>query len=250
MIEANVPAFLKPLNCDNLIRVGRDHDGGYVVPKNDIDSTDILVGLGINNDWSFESHFVKLKDVPIVAYDASVSKKIFLNTFLMALLKPHRPKLLASRVWTYFSYLNFFKGDRTHIEKFVGPSKDQSYVSMESVFESIPQGNVFLKIDIEGDEYGLLKEIVNYQNRLSGLVIEFHDSDVHLREIQKFVDDFDLILVHIHANNFAPLNINKLPLVLELTFSKTPKLVKTQFQFPREIDMPNNRFSEEIKITF
>ena len=45
----------------------------------DIDDSEILVGLGISDDWSFESDFLRHKKVPIFAYDASVNKKVFIK---------------------------------------------------------------------------------------------------------------------------------------------------------------------------
>lgn len=63
-----------PVALDDQIRIGRDYDGGYVIPRRVVDATSILVGLGINDDWSFEEHFARLKSgLSIVGIDGSVS---------------------------------------------------------------------------------------------------------------------------------------------------------------------------------
>ena len=65
---------------------------------------------------------------------------------------------------------------------------------------------------------GYWDEIIAIEERLTGLVIELHDVDIHLNKIEKFIDKFSLNLVHVHANNFAPIRAyDHLPIVLELT---------------------------------
>ena len=46
--------------------------------------------------------------------------------------------------------------------------------------------NFFLKIDIEGNEYRILQDIIENQNYLEGLVIEFHNSDLMEERIIEF----------------------------------------------------------------
>ena len=49
--------ILRPINWKNLIRIGKDNDGGYVIPYEIISKTDVLLSYGINKDWSFEKYF-------------------------------------------------------------------------------------------------------------------------------------------------------------------------------------------------
>ena len=48
---------LKPIKIDDLIRLGRDNDGGYIIPKIILEKCDGLLSFGINKDWSFEKDF-------------------------------------------------------------------------------------------------------------------------------------------------------------------------------------------------
>ena len=38
----------------SLIRVGKNNDGGYCVPKKSVINSDLLFSFGLNDDWSFE----------------------------------------------------------------------------------------------------------------------------------------------------------------------------------------------------
>lgn len=92
--------------------------------------------------------------------------------------------------------------------------------------------------------------MISNQNRISGLVIEMHDCDIHLEVIEDFIKNFELKLIHIHANNNAPIRLDdKLPLVLELTFSKHCDVVENSI-LPDQLDSPNNKNKPEITLLF
>ena len=50
---------LKPKHQYELLRIGNKNDGGYLVEKSSFQNSDFLIGLGINDDWSFEKKFKK-----------------------------------------------------------------------------------------------------------------------------------------------------------------------------------------------
>ena len=112
----------------------------------------------------------------------------------------------------------------------------------------IKKDNIFLKIDVEGAEYRFLDDLISNQNRISGLVIELHDCDIHLKKIKEFIRSFDLNLIHIHANNHAPIKLEDgLPVVIELTFSKFSELSNSN-NLPNILDMPCNKNEGEIQL--
>lgn len=120
---------------------------------------------------------------------------------------------------------------------------------MDEIFKEVGNDRIYLKIDIEGSEYRLLNTIVKYQNKITGIVMEFHDCDLHQNKIKKFIDQLDLNLVHIHANNWGPLELDTyFPTVLELTFSKFGEISDSAY-LPHELDMPNNKNLSEINLT-
>lgn len=243
-----LPKFFKYRSARDLIRLGKHYDGGYIVSLSDIKNSDMLIGLGLFDDWSFESDFVKVNDVPVKIYDASVNLRFWVKQTVIQFIKNPFNFYIFRRL---ISYRKFFRGDKKHIKKFVGlNTEDHNYCTLETVFSDLKAERIFFKIDVEGSEYRFLETLVKQQHRISGLVIELHDCDCHLKAIERFIDDFNLSLVHIHANNFAPVRLDdRLPLVLELTFSRCSELEDCAV-LPHPLDMPNKKNESEIELVF
>jgi len=110
--------------------------------------------------------------------------------------------------------------------------------------------NIFIKIDIEGSEYRVLDEIIEYQNHIEGLVIEFHQVDLNIDRINKFIKTTDLCLIHIHPNNYADLGLNNIPTSLEISFSRSPIKISEEVDLPNQLDQPNNPEMTDINLNF
>ena len=61
---------------------------------------------------------------------------------------------------------------------------DERYMSLKNVLNKFSENKkIFLKIDIEGEEYRLLNDLIKNSDLLSGLVIEFHYVDININKI-------------------------------------------------------------------
>lgn len=246
-MKARLPYFFSVEPASDLVRIGRAFDGGYIASISDVEKADLLISGGVNDDWSFEQHFVKLNRIPVQAFDASVNWRFFLKKSLLETIKA---PLSFYAIRKFISYHYFFREERSHFPKFIGPQTiGGRYVSISDIFKGISAENIFLKIDIEGGEYRILTEIIEFQDRICGLVIEFHDCDLHLKRIKKFIECFNLDLIHVHANNYADvLSETGMPLALELTFSRYASQSNGQ-KVVRNLDMPNNPRTDEIELS-
>lgn len=250
-MKARLPNFFSIKQATDLVRIGSDYDGGYLVSQSDVDKSDLLLGFGINDDWSFEEDFLSRKKVPIYAYDASVSEKHFFKQLIKSAFRIDDLKILAHWVSALLKYRRFFsQPDVHHIQKFVGlNTKCNRHCTFMDALNQTESQNIFLKIDIEGSEYRFLHDIIANEERIAGMVIELHDVDMHLNKIEEFINHFSLNLVHVHANNFAPVIAGiDLPIVLELTFSKYSN-ASTDCNLPHKLDMPNNKNCPEYEIS-
>ena len=184
----------------------------------------------------------------VVCFDESVNYKFFLKHILHG-------KFI--KFFQYLGYRFFFDGKkRKHIKKNIIPkgtfllNHEINSSDIDSIINENSSENLFFKIDIEGSEYRILSQLIKHSSHISGLVIEFHDCDTRLNEIKHFVEKIGLKLIHVHANNWAPIRIeDSLPTVLELTFSKHANIENESF-LPHKYDMPCNKLSNEIKLEF
>ena len=60
-----LPIEFKPQNEYELIRLGQDNDGGYLVDKKSIDDSKSLITLGLGFDWTFEKNYYALTARPV-----------------------------------------------------------------------------------------------------------------------------------------------------------------------------------------
>lgn len=249
-MKAVLPNTFEIKPADDFVRLGKNNDGGYIISNSDINNSEVLISLGISDDWSFEENFNELKNITIYAYDASINKKLFYKNILENFINLRHPKKIFTSIFKLIEYSKFFsKNNVSHIEQYVGLNTNNiNYCTFDEVLNITKSNNIFLKIDIEGSEYRFLDSIIQNQNRFTGLAIEFHDCDIHLKKIEEFINNFDLRLIHAHANNYAPIRLNdNLPLALELTFSKYSNISKKK-PLPNILDMPNNKNIEEIEL--
>ncbi|WP_421853361.1 hypothetical protein [Oricola sp.] len=248
--RASLPNTLRHRTCDCLIRLGSAHDGGYLVAEADLLRTDHLLSFGIGENWEFEQDFCQRNTVPVTAYDASVGpldhcwRALDLVTRSLSL---RRATKSVRKCWDYRSFFQSHPHNR-HISRHVGIG--HQYLPMEAVLGETDAGSIFVKMDIEGSEYRCLEALIEDHGRISGAVIEFHDVDLHMALVDDFVRRFGLELVHIHANNFAPLSDSGLPHVLELTFSRHCEPQDRECVYPHPLDRPNSPAASEIIISF
>ncbi len=179
-----------PAGVDDLVRVGRDNDGGYVVSERAIAATRLLIGLGINDDWSFEADMARrVPGLEIIGVDGSVSARIFrsraLRDFGIAArhaVSLHRWFALhalgeAQRWWkTMRDFTAFFDAPRREfIPRFIGIGPGMlRWSALRARFPAGDAPTVFVKMDIELAEYEVLPEVLNDAGRMSGIVVEFH----------------------------------------------------------------------------
>ena len=71
--------ILQPYDVGNMIRVGNQNDGGYVIPR-ELPDMDVLVSCGLGDNWSFERSFVNNKFArDFYVFDHTVSSYVLFN---------------------------------------------------------------------------------------------------------------------------------------------------------------------------
>lgn len=250
MNVVNLSKWLEPAGEFDLIRLGRDCDGGYLVDSRDVAEADVLVSLGINDDWSFDEDFLKHREVPLYAFDGTLSRWVLAKRVIQAFAFFSRSGVKHQfKAWR--EYGKFFSGCRHHYAEMVGFHNTPGFVSLQDILNKYtPNGKVFLKIDIEGWEYRLLDDILAEADRICGLVIEFHDIDLHHARLEQFVQKLPLSVAHVHPNSYAPISDQGTPLVLEVTFSSHAPVTWNTVKLPHELDRLSAPHHEPKEIRF
>ena len=232
--------LIKSFPCDLLkvyeskkykkIRLGKDHDGGYIIYDNI--PCDILFSCGILNDDSFEHEFTKKYNCKCIAFDGSIQKL------------PHPSP------------------DIKFVKKFIGGKNTDKFTNLHELISE--NKNIILKMDIEGGEYPFLNSLPKkLLNKINMIAIEFHSSKLKWG----YFDDLEKLncfkklnsthcLCHIHGNNNGGVreyNGVIVPQVFECLYIKK-KFVKdaklNTEMLPSKLDMRNVRTKPEIDLNY
>ena len=229
------PALLVPNQRADLRRLGSAHDGGYVVALETIAAARHLLSFGLAANWDFERDAVAANpQLTLEAFDPSVGPRHFAGMAVRSALSvPLRfvsadasgARSSARRAKIGVDYFRFFSGTARHTRKRVWYNNDRNSAAIADILSDIrseERGPVFAKIDIEGSEYRILPWIIAAADLFTGLVVEFHDTDICAdifnTQVSQLLDQFQV--VHVHGNNYGDLAIDgSLPLALEITFA-------------------------------
>lgn len=225
MRTAVVPRTLRPADGVALVRVGPAGDGGYQVARAALDTSRYLLSLGLGNDWRFESDFQSRSWVELLVLDHTVTPRFWFNHELRRatnFLRLASAESVATfnRSASYRRYRRFFAHPhREHLRKAVGYGNEGT-VSVAELLANKPPGETFVKMDIEGHEWRTLADFVAFEDRLSGLVAEFHDVDLNLPRLVDFVTALSrLVIVDVTVNNYGLIAPDGTPALVEVSFA-------------------------------
>jgi hypothetical protein len=221
---------LHPLKFD-LIRLGGNGDGGYLIPD-DLENITICFSPGVSNIMDFELDLAE-RGISSFMADFTVSPKSVSNP-------------------------NFH-----FIQKFVGPMDSDQEINFQSwiLSNSKEDQDLILQMDIEGAEYATIMSCdQSVLRRFRIMVIEFHGLDLLLDEqahsqieicFKKILQDFQV--VHIHPNNNDPsrfLRTTEVPSLMEFTFIRKDRVkdIEHQTKFPHPLDRPTVSNVADIKL--
>jgi hypothetical protein len=221
-VQKELPAMemrelLRPwkLNAgDELARLGRKLDGGYLVPESVLDICNVLYSYGVGEDYSFEQDFAKNVG-EVHMYDHTVD------------VNPTEDDICFYKI----------KCEPIVIEK----------ITDSPIYRSI------LKLDIEGDEYTCLWFCDRWKEKPLCLVVEFHwifqsnapDDMSNAQKLKTVLGGLESIgyrIVHVHGNNHGRY-INGLPETVEVTFVQ--KHIVSDEQFVGVLPLPGLDFPND-----
>lgn len=235
----------------DLVRLGDQSDGGYILSNKIIKKSDFLLTFGLGDNFRFESDLIKKNPkCKIYVYDHTINFFYWIRHFFYWLWKSIRFRKYL-KFLSFIDYILFFKIKKNKHHK-IKISKVNYPLSMALKANRINHKKTILKIDIDGDEYSIIHEIKKYD--FLGLIIEFENANKNMKEIINFIENNkNLSIIHIHGNNFLPA-IKNIPQALEITFINSKfinKKLKNYRNYPiPNLDFPNNIMKKDIKLYF
>lgn len=201
------PGAWRPVPGAPLVRVGPDEDGGYVIGAEALARARRLISGGLFDDWRFEADFQKRTGAELDCYDPTVMLKFWAKRYYAYLKGIARGTASPRAPLRYFEFRRFFDGDSArHRRAFI--SYPNWATDLRTAIGASAGADTFLKIDIEGSEYRVLGDLIARQDAICGFVIEFHDIDLHVERISRFIADAApwFRVEHLHVNNYANRN--------------------------------------------
>ncbi|APF04643.1 hypothetical protein D7216_08110 [Legionella pneumophila] len=217
-----------------LVRHGKENDGGYVAAVKAFKQADVLLGYGIHKDNSFEDQFSLIYNKPSYGFDCGI-EQVASKSKLFTLVK----ECIVSDAFLYNP------ANTNH--------KVTSFVEQLDNL-NIKDKKLFIKMDIEGAEYDAFSGIMKHKDNITGIALEIHFNDARstqnaitlLEQLEKH-----FVLIHVHGNNYAAAtgfsttkSLGTIPNVIELSYInkalvKNYNLSENQ-SHPLKIDQPNN----------
>jgi hypothetical protein len=218
--------------CGN-VRIGRDGDGGYVVPDL-LDGLEGVLSFGIGHEVSFDEWFAQ-RGVPVFQYDHTVEGPPI-----------EHPNFR-------FHKLAWGPDDTLEARSLAGTLRENG---LESSME------LLLKFDVEGDEWVALADIdEDLLGRFRIITAEFHGFDrlvesAHFARTRSVIERISRthVSTHVHANNCCGVElVCGVPLarLMEITFVRRGDVDFTPdtSTIPGPLDHPNIAGRDDIVLT-
>jgi len=224
---AEVRALLRELRpvhgCVELVRIGPDRDGGYLVPD-DLEGISYVFSPGVSTESGFEASLAD-RGLPVFMADYSVAGPAV----------PH-PRFVFDR-------------------KYVGCLTDERYMTLDDWHGAKARdadAELLLQMDIEGGEYETLLAVsAPLLAKFRVMIIEFHWLDelwsrpffaVASRLFRKLLQTHSVL--HIHPNNCCGSVKSgdiEIPRIAEFTLLRNDRLRGAGYRttFPHPLDRPN-----------
>lgn len=253
----------------DLTRIGRNYDGGYVISESLMKNSSVLLSFGINDDWSFEEDFYRRSGIGCTCFDFSVSESRFFHLgldqirfFFGDIIKRRTIKWSRWKTaWDHFEIYRRFKSFFRRHQFFclgIATTTHGQFKTLDDILREHvkQQNNIFLKIDIEGDEYRIVDDIIRNKHRFHALAMEVHNIHDDNNDFETFLAKLQqgFHVYHIHANNYGSIQRKLgMPDVIEIScirkdLVRTPIYYDDMSHLPLTgIDFPNNVEAADYK---
>ena len=258
----------RPVVFDDLIRLGRDHDGGYLLPRRVVVAAGALLSMGVNDDWSFEEDALAINPaLRVTCVDSRtglghiVRKTLQKGVDLIGALLAFRGEKIrrnahyvATRIGSFRRFFGRHELRRLTVAATPGPGR----VTVPDLLGSIAGDWLLVKCDIEGGEYDVLPPAAGQWQRVAALLVEFHGLGANWSRFTGCMRTLsgDFVVAHVHGNNFVGcIPGTSVPDTIEVTLVNrrlvdgVPAPSLASYPLPG-LDMPCSRKRPDLPLSF
>ena len=187
-----LPLNFKPYQTENLIRLGHNRDGGYIITQEILDKSSNLLTFGLSDEFTFEEDFINLnKNSNIYVYDHTVTKTFWIKNFIFSLLHffHNRSNFLLDDIinFDFLALIIEFTHTDLHqdrILKFLDNAKNFKIIHIHGNNFDYPDENqnpVYLEITFGNIKYlNISNNLINYDLPIKNLDFQ---NDIKKKEI-------------------------------------------------------------------
>lgn len=156
-------------------RHGSDY-GGWNIKKNSISNESIIYSFGIGKDISFDISLINKYDVEVYAFDPTPEVKAWLEGQDL----PKKFKYHELALADINGFLKFYAPENPEYVSYSIIKKNNNYIEVSCEKLSTIMNKLghkwidVLKIDIEGAEFSVLKNILHDNINIKQILVEFH----------------------------------------------------------------------------
>ena len=253
--------YLIPYKVKDLTRLGNNRDAGYVVPISSLKNCNFMVSFGMAENFSMERDFLKFNSQnEIHMYDHTINNNYFYNRIYKSIKRLFYFKSSFKNIKKKFQDLKDYKSiiknkNVIHFKEKIGNLND---TTISKVINRIKNNKkIFLKSDIEGDEFKFIHEINKNGKNIHLMAIEFHFLDKNRDKLKEAILELKktFYITHLHGNNYAGYCVDGLPKVLEITFINKEYYEVNEneynLSFPiKNLDFPNIENMKDLEFSF
>ena len=233
-----IHSALTPFTCIGIKkRIGAPNDGGYVIVEEALAASEKNLCFGAGGNIDVERHLAR-SGKPTICFDAEPDYNSL-------------PELMGMNI-----------GDVRVLEPNLQYCR--SHVTQRNIREIIPNVPFFLKMDIEGGEWEVMRSMTDADKQLmTMLVVEYHLSDEY-RVSQNLMSVFDVLtglknthhLIHIHGNNhdMSQYGGTRVPAVIECCYVNKSLSLSTDnvdlSSYPSSLDAPCNPWCPDMPLNW
>lgn len=166
--------------------------GGFYIADGFLNHQSVVYSFGIGEDISFDRSVKKKYDCKIFLFDPTPKSELWLSSQKDFLDYTFIKAGLATKTGVREFFLprndEYVSGSLTSRPELNENSIDCQFFSLVDIMKTLGHNEIdLLKMDIEGAEYEVIRDLLNINIKIGQIIVEFHDRFPSLNDNSKYI---------------------------------------------------------------